>query len=223
MHTLLRSAAAAIALGAAIAYFNPISAADTSAPPVPPKEAAGAAPAAGAAAPVVTVGGVKPEPPTAAELEELKKPMKPLERVAASPKGTLKNPYTDNAEAIAQGKKLYFGKSCNGCHGGGGGGGMCPPLTNTVWVYGDTDDTLFRLISLGSDDLKKAGYSRKGTEGVVGPMPPFGELIDTRPGRVEDHRLDPHRVRRRSGAPPLVTRHRARRAALCGRRTRANL
>jgi mono/diheme cytochrome c family protein len=105
--------------------------------------------------------------------------MKPLERVAAAPKGTLKNPYTDNAEAIAEGKKLFFGKSCNGCHGGGGGGGMCPPLTNTVWVYGDTDDTLFRLISLGSDELKKAGYSRKGTEGVVGPMPAFGELIDS--------------------------------------------
>ncbi|HWK33388.1 MAG TPA: cytochrome c, partial [Hyphomicrobium sp.] len=38
---------------------------------------------------------------------------------------------------------------------------------------------LFRLISMGSDDLKKHGYSRKGTEGVVGPMPPFGTLIDS--------------------------------------------
>jgi mono/diheme cytochrome c family protein len=107
------------------------------------------------------------------------KPMKPLERVAAAPKGTLKNPYTDNAEAIEQGKKLYFNKSCNGCHGGGGGGGMCPPLSNTIWVYGDTDDTLFRLIALGSQDLQKQGYVRKGSEGVVGPMPPFGELIDS--------------------------------------------
>jgi mono/diheme cytochrome c family protein len=160
MHTLLRSAAAAIALAAVIGHFNPISAADTSAPPVPPKEAAGAAP--------------EPLP-----IDELKKPMKPLERAASAPKGTLKNPYTDNPEAIAEGKKLYFGKSCNGCHGGGGGGGMCPPLTNTVWVYGDTDDTLFRLISLGSQDLQKQGYVRKGSEGVVGPMPPFGELIDT--------------------------------------------
>ncbi|KAB2942571.1 MAG: c-type cytochrome [Hyphomicrobium sp.] len=160
MQRVLRKAAAALALGAVVAYVNPISAADTSAPPVPPAQAEGAAPAP-------------------LSMDELKKPMKPLERVAASPKGTLKNPYTDNPEAIAEGQKLYFGKSCNGCHGGGGGGGMCPPLTNTVWVYGDTDDTLFRLISLGSDELKKAGYARKGTEGVVGPMPPFGELIDT--------------------------------------------
>ena len=87
-------------------------------------------------------------------------------------KGTLKNPYTDNPEAIAQGKKLYFGKSCNGCHGGGGGGGMCPPLTNTVWVYGDTDDTLFRLISIGSDELKKQGYSRKGPRASSVPCRP---------------------------------------------------
>jgi len=63
---------------------------------------------------------------------------------------------------------------CNGCHGGTGGGGMGPPLTNPVWVYGSDDDTLFRLISLGSDELKKQGYTRKGSENVVGPMPPMG-------------------------------------------------
>lgn len=163
MNRLIGKAALALVLGAVVAYINPISAADQNAPPVPP-----AAPAPAAFT-----------KPTEAELVELKKVMKPLERVAAAPKGTLKNPYTDDATAIEEGKKLYFGKSCNGCHGGGGGGGMCPPLTNTVWVYGDSDDTLFRLISLGSDELKKAGYSRKGTEGVVGPMPPFGELIDS--------------------------------------------
>ena len=43
---------------------------------------------------------------------------------------------------------------CNGCHGGGGGGGMCLPLTNETWVYGPDDDTLFRLVALGSAELK---------------------------------------------------------------------
>jgi hypothetical protein len=28
---------------------------------------------------------------------------------------------------------------------------MCPPLTNDTWVYGADDDTLFRLIALGSE------------------------------------------------------------------------
>ena len=41
---------------------------------------------------------------------------------------------------------------------------MCPPLTNDTWVYGGDDDTLFRLITLGSDELQKAGYVRKGRE-----------------------------------------------------------
>lgn len=103
--------------------------------------------------------------------------MSPRERVAAVPKGKLKNPYTDNEDMISAGQALYMGNSCNGCHGGTGGGGMCPPLSNEVFVYGSDDDTLFRLITLGSDDLAKLGYYRKGMEGVVGPMPPYGDII----------------------------------------------
>lgn len=106
-------------------------------------------------------------------------PSKILAAVSAAEKGTLKNPYTDKPDAIAEGKKLYLSYSCNGCHGGGGGGGMCPPLTNDVWVYGSDDDTLFRLITLGSVDLQKAGYGRKGREGVVGPMPAYKDILKT--------------------------------------------
>ena len=105
--------------------------------------------------------------------------MSPRERVASTPKGKLKNPYTDDAEIADEGHARFMGNSCNGCHGGTGGGGMCPPLSNEVFVYGSDDDTLFRLITLGSDDLQKAGYFRKGMEGVVGPMPPFGDIIKT--------------------------------------------
>ena len=110
----------------------------------------------------------------------------PLDLVKATPKGGLVNPYrdqlTDPAKLAAigdEGHKKYLSFSCNGCHGGGGGGGMCPPLTNETWVYSPDDDTLFRLISLGSDGLKQAGYSRVHSEVVVGPMPPFGGIIKT--------------------------------------------
>lgn len=103
--------------------------------------------------------------------------MKPIDRVMATEKGKLKNPYTDNAEAIEEGKKAFLGLSCNGCHGGGGGGGMCPSIINEVWVYGSDDDTLFRLITLGSVELQKAGYKRIATETVVGPMPPYRDII----------------------------------------------
>ena len=104
--------------------------------------------------------------------------MKPADAVTNTPKGQLKNPYKDSqADIVSQGEHLFLSYSCNGCHGGGGGGGMCPPLINDTWVYGGDDDTLFRLVTLGSDDLQKAGYTRKGRESVVGPMPPFGALI----------------------------------------------
>jgi mono/diheme cytochrome c family protein len=104
----------------------------------------------------------------------------PLELVASTPKGELKNPYNADIAAIAEeGHHRYLSAGCNGCHGGGGGGGMCPPLTNDTWVYGADDDTLFRLIALGSDGLAKAGYSRVKHEVVTGPMPPFGAIIKT--------------------------------------------
>ena len=102
---------------------------------------------------------------------------KPGEAVSATEKGQLTNPHAGDKQAAAAGHKLFMSAGCNGCHGGTGGGGMGPPLTNTVWVYGNDDDTLFRLIALGSADLGKAGFKRKGTEGVVGPMPPFKDII----------------------------------------------
>jgi mono/diheme cytochrome c family protein len=102
----------------------------------------------------------------------------PIDLVKQTPKGQIKDPYKDTqADIVSQGETLFRSYSCSGCHGGSGGGGMCPPLTNDTWVYGGDDDTLFRLVTLGSDELQKNGYSRTGRENVVGPMPPFGSIV----------------------------------------------
>jgi len=161
------------------AWMDCSQAADEAAPAATP--AAPATPAAGGEAAAPAGGGApaggccKPGDTTP-----------PLDLIKATPKGGLVNPYrdqlTDPAKLAAigdEGHKKYLSFSCNGCHGGGGGGGMCPPLTNDTWVYSPDDDTLFRLISLGSDGLKKEGYSRVHSEVVVGPMPPFGAIIKT--------------------------------------------
>jgi mono/diheme cytochrome c family protein len=101
-----------------------------------------------------------------------------LDLIKNTPKGKLKNPYSDTqADVVEQGRHLFLAYGCNGCHGGGGGGGMCPPLINDTWVYGGDDDTIFRLVTLGSDELQKLGYTRIGRENVVGPMPPFDAII----------------------------------------------
>lgn len=101
----------------------------------------------------------------------------PLQVVAAAPKGSLHNPYDGDAKVAEEGHKLFFNYGCNGCHGGGGGGGMCPPLITGVWIYGADDDTLFRLVSLGSQKLQADGYTVKALVTVVAPMPSMGPLI----------------------------------------------
>jgi len=102
----------------------------------------------------------------------------PLDLIKSAPKGTLVNPYKDTqADIVVQGEALFGSSSCSGCHGPAGGGGLGPPVTNDIWVYGGDDDTLFRLIALGSDGLQAQGYSRKGHESIVAPMPPFGAAL----------------------------------------------
>ena len=101
----------------------------------------------------------------------------PTETARKAEKGSLKSPYADFAKVADEGHQKFMSAGCNGCHGGGGGGGMGPPLTNDVWIYGKDDDTLFRIVALGSDELQKQGYSRKGSESVVGPMPPMGTVV----------------------------------------------
>jgi mono/diheme cytochrome c family protein len=102
---------------------------------------------------------------------------KPIDAVKAAEKGKLENPFKGDKAAIEAGHKLYMAAGCNGCHGGTGGGGMGPPLSNAVWIYGNDDDTLFRLITLGSQELLGSGYTRKGSESVKGPMPPFADIV----------------------------------------------
>jgi mono/diheme cytochrome c family protein len=111
--------------------------------------------------------------------------MTPLQHATGTPRGTLKSPYADFANVAAEGHKIFLSHDCSSCHGGGGGGGMAAPLTNEVWIYGDDDDTLFRVIALGTgslspeDAFRRQGFVRKGSENVVGPMPPFGDIFKT--------------------------------------------
>ena len=102
----------------------------------------------------------------------------PTDLVNQTAKGKLHNPYKDSqADIVSQGEQLFRSYPCAGCHGGGAGGGMCPPLTKSDWIYNGDDDTLFRLVTLGSDDLQKKGYTRHGLAPTVGPMPPMESII----------------------------------------------
>jgi mono/diheme cytochrome c family protein len=108
------------------------------------------------------------------------KGVKPVQLADSTPQSKLKDPYSASDKAVADsGHKLYEGAGCEGCHGGTGGGGICPPLADGVWIYGGDDDTIFRLITYGSQTLQSKGYTRKAQENVVAPMPPMGEVVGT--------------------------------------------
>lgn len=120
---------------------------------------------------------------TAAETEEesgeqTQSSESPLKVAETAEKGSLSNPYsTSDNKVVEEGHEIYMAAGCNGCHGGTGGGGMGPPLTNPIWIYGKDDDTLFRVIALGSDKLQEQGFTRQGSEKVVGPMPEQGTIV----------------------------------------------
>jgi mono/diheme cytochrome c family protein len=103
----------------------------------------------------------------------------PVELVANTPKGQLKSPYQDFAKVAEDGHHQFIRPGCNECHGGTGGGGICPPLTQGIWFWGSDDDTLFRLVTLGTAGLQKEGYKRLAQGSVSGPMPPMGSTIET--------------------------------------------
>lgn len=135
---------------------------------------------AGAICSLVYAGRLTGSVPAAAPAAASRELLTPAQRADSTAKGKLKNPYSDtDAAAVAEGNKLFMSYACSGCHGGTGGGGMCPPLTNDIWVYGGDDDTLFRLVAYGSQELQAKGYSRKGQENVVAPMPPMGGIVKT--------------------------------------------
>ena len=135
---------------------------------------------AGQVSPPVPAAPSAPAPAAPAATAAPANGMTPVQRADATPKGQLKNPYSDGDAAVVEsGHQSYLKYACSGCHGGNGGGGICPPLTNDVWVYGGDDDTLFRLVAYGTEALQAKGYGRKGTENVVGPMPPMGQIVQT--------------------------------------------
>ncbi len=106
----------------------------------------------------------------------------PVDVVAKAPKGSLKNPYDPaNTTVASEGHEQFLNHGCNACHGGNGGGGMCPPLNNGVWIYGPSDDTLFRLVALGSKKLQEAGYARTSPE-TPALMPQQGGTTITKAG-----------------------------------------
>jgi cytochrome c oxidase cbb3-type subunit III len=59
------------------------------------------------------------------------------------------NPFGGDRGAIGEGRRLFNGFNCAGCHGDHGGGGMGPSLRDEDWIYGNTEEQIFSSITEG--------------------------------------------------------------------------
>src|SRR5689334_22530694 len=123
----------------------------------------------------------KPEETRAEECCKAGDTTPPTELVKKIPPGGLHSPYdyVKLAKEDPDLVKKFRLPGCNECHGGGGGGGFCPALSQGVWFWGNTDDVLFRLVTLGSAELEKSGFDRLQYGSVHAPMPPMGFSVKT--------------------------------------------
>jgi len=71
------------------------------------------------------------------------------------------NPYTGNAAAIEEGRKLWRKTGCYSCHGGVAEGGVGPSLIDDDWIYVPTDKTLFKTISEGRKGTVMVSWSKE--------------------------------------------------------------
>jgi len=58
------------------------------------------------------------------------------------------NPFRDNAESIASGEKI-FQRTCAVCHKSDLSGEIGPNLVDNVWLHGDNDSAVFKVIMGG--------------------------------------------------------------------------
>jgi mxaJ protein len=105
---------------------------------------------------------------------------------AAVTGGATKNPFTGNADMIAEGKALYMKLGCQGCHGGGGGGGMATSVIDESWKFGSNDDVLHRLIKgqIPEQTMPKA-YSNLDDEQVWKMLAFIRSLYIGDPGKID--------------------------------------
>jgi mono/diheme cytochrome c family protein len=72
----------------------------------------------------------------------------------------IKNPIAKTEKSIAQGRKLYE-KHCKACHGETGKGGICPDLTVSVRIHGNTDGEMFHVITDGAVGTTMKGFRKE--------------------------------------------------------------
>ena len=59
------------------------------------------------------------------------------------------NPFKEDGQALADGRRFFVSYNCSGCHGDHGGGGMGPSLRDETWIHGGSDAHIANSIAQG--------------------------------------------------------------------------
>jgi cytochrome c oxidase cbb3-type subunit III len=149
---------------------------------------------------LIVVGGCKREerqfqvnPPSASVLQGLKlSELQPGPVVTNPP---VKNKYESNAQALADGKRLFSAFNCVGCHANGGGG-MGPALMDDKWIYGSNPEQIYATITQGRPNGMPS-FGGKVPEYQVWQLAAYVRSIsglvpkDAAPGRNDDMKANP--------------------------------
>ena len=65
------------------------------------------------------------------------------------PADSLRNPFPSDSATAEEGRRMFAGFNCLGCHGGGAVGNMGPSLADGRWRYGGSDGAVFHSIFYG--------------------------------------------------------------------------
>ena len=90
------------------------------------------------AAALAGCGAPEDEPAVAVAPPRPDVPVGPVAGVAATTLDEAVNPFAENEDAMAEGRRFFLAYNCAGCHGDHGGGGMGPSLRDDAWIYGDS-------------------------------------------------------------------------------------
>jgi cytochrome c oxidase cbb3-type subunit 3 len=128
-------------------------------------------------------------PNAARRVTELQ-PGPPVHEVGVPSPAPGRGPYEENAYGVSQGKTLYNGFNCSGCHSQGGGG-MGPPLMDDKWLYGSEPENIFETIVQGRPNGMPAFGNKIVSDQVwqlVAYVRSMSGLLrkDVAPGRTDD-------------------------------------
>jgi cytochrome c oxidase cbb3-type subunit III len=104
-----------------------------------------------------------------------------------------------NAFHVSEGKRLYDGFNCTGCHAHGGGD-IGPPLMDDQWIYGGEIDQIYLTIAEGRPEGMPAFAGRVTSQQIwqlaayVRTMSGHGPK-PARPGRDDDINVPPEQER----------------------------